>query len=918
MPTQTAQAPSSDLETLQNLKDMIKAGQHEFYRAVPQPQVLSALYIGPNGQPQPAPSETPVAAAATHASWDRPGTTASTVYSSNGQQNHTRTRHDPIGVDRRPPDVRPQAAPATASSSLAARNAVERPVVASRNPQNNPVAPPSTAPVATSASASHGQAQGQGQASVGQTQTTSLRDRIAPPGAAAPNETQALAQPQGSASSVLPPAPPASSALVAPTPTPSAVNPRSLEERLSTALPSATSNGRYDDRLAPAPRSASRDRYEPRERERELTRLTPPRERPLEHYSERDRYYASGDRYAPLPPPPSSTERDRYLPSVDRYLPVSASEREREREREQRERERAHASYPPLPPPPPRSASVVPERRYYDEPERRAEYHRPEYDDRDRRYPAPALPLPPPPLPVERVERERRDWPADYTGERRTWEVRQAPSPAPHPLHPPSHPLASHPVGVSAVAASAPYAAFAPLQNPPPRTFRVPSPPRDSRIRPRSLSPGRGIVPPPTKRARGEEYVASGAVVAPPQGDYYRPAPDPRDHPAATLTPRDAPPPTRELRDMPPLGREPHRELLRDVREPARELRDMPPLGRELRDPRDLREPPRELRDAPPLRDIRDLPREHREVRDLPREHREPRELAPQALVPSPTAIRDPRDRDPRTALPASASLPPATREARPPPVLPSRDPRDRDAVSVTPRSSDPRVTPTSRDRDRDPRDDPSPRRAPPPPPPVPASLPPNGSGYYERDGRPDPRLDPRDVRPSERERERELREREQRERERDRERDARERERERDTRERERDMRDIRDVHTHAHSSHSLPPPPSLHQQHPHRDAHPLPAPPPRQLREAPPLRDGRDPRDAVPMRGDPRDVRIDPRERDREILRERERDRERPLDYPGPGPAVASSSSSAAAAAAVYRDRDDRDRRYIPQPPR
>ncbi|KAJ7103750.1 hypothetical protein C8R44DRAFT_640269 [Mycena epipterygia] len=54
MPAQTQfyvpQAPASDLEVLQNLKEMIKAGQHEFYRAVPQPQALAAIYLGPNAQ----------------------------------------------------------------------------------------------------------------------------------------------------------------------------------------------------------------------------------------------------------------------------------------------------------------------------------------------------------------------------------------------------------------------------------------------------------------------------------------------------------------------------------------------------------------------------------------------------------------------------------------------------------------------------------------------------------------------------------------------------------------------------------------------------------------------------------------------------------------------------------------------------
>ncbi|KAJ6460903.1 hypothetical protein C8R45DRAFT_755880, partial [Mycena sanguinolenta] len=39
--------PHNDLEVLENLKAIIKAGQHEFYRAVPQPQALAAIYLGP-------------------------------------------------------------------------------------------------------------------------------------------------------------------------------------------------------------------------------------------------------------------------------------------------------------------------------------------------------------------------------------------------------------------------------------------------------------------------------------------------------------------------------------------------------------------------------------------------------------------------------------------------------------------------------------------------------------------------------------------------------------------------------------------------------------------------------------------------------------------------------------------------------
>ncbi|KAF9227098.1 hypothetical protein BS17DRAFT_445684 [Gyrodon lividus] len=44
----------NDLEILENLKTMIKDGQHDFYRAVPQPAALASLYQGPlhTGQSQ--------------------------------------------------------------------------------------------------------------------------------------------------------------------------------------------------------------------------------------------------------------------------------------------------------------------------------------------------------------------------------------------------------------------------------------------------------------------------------------------------------------------------------------------------------------------------------------------------------------------------------------------------------------------------------------------------------------------------------------------------------------------------------------------------------------------------------------------------------------------------------------------------
>ena len=51
----------NDLEILENLKTIIKEGQHEFYRAVPQPAALASLYLGPllHSQVQPHPEQVP-------------------------------------------------------------------------------------------------------------------------------------------------------------------------------------------------------------------------------------------------------------------------------------------------------------------------------------------------------------------------------------------------------------------------------------------------------------------------------------------------------------------------------------------------------------------------------------------------------------------------------------------------------------------------------------------------------------------------------------------------------------------------------------------------------------------------------------------------------------------------------------------
>jgi hypothetical protein len=50
----------NDLEVLENLKSIIKEGQHEFYRAIPQPAALASLYLGPtSSQVPPHPEQLP-------------------------------------------------------------------------------------------------------------------------------------------------------------------------------------------------------------------------------------------------------------------------------------------------------------------------------------------------------------------------------------------------------------------------------------------------------------------------------------------------------------------------------------------------------------------------------------------------------------------------------------------------------------------------------------------------------------------------------------------------------------------------------------------------------------------------------------------------------------------------------------------
>ncbi|KAG6375602.1 hypothetical protein JVT61DRAFT_3168 [Boletus reticuloceps] len=50
----------NDLEILENLKTIIKEGQHEFYRAAPQPAALATLYMGHIAHPDQLPQDNPI------------------------------------------------------------------------------------------------------------------------------------------------------------------------------------------------------------------------------------------------------------------------------------------------------------------------------------------------------------------------------------------------------------------------------------------------------------------------------------------------------------------------------------------------------------------------------------------------------------------------------------------------------------------------------------------------------------------------------------------------------------------------------------------------------------------------------------------------------------------------------------------
>ncbi|KAJ7091728.1 hypothetical protein C8R43DRAFT_1142011 [Mycena crocata] len=438
------------------------------------------------------------------------------------------------------------------------------------------------------------------------------------------------------------------------------------------------------------------------------------------------------------------------------------------------------------------------------------------------------------------------------------WEARRSPPlPAPHPLHPPSHPHAPHPV-VSAVAAASLHAAQAPLHNPPlmHRSYRPLSPGyRDSRVRPRSLSPPRGGGAPPAKRARGDECGEWGSRVFPAArvgGEFEREAGsgaavEGREGSTARCS-TDVVEGSATLTSAPPLSSRDPRDI-RDVRTPA-----PPPPVRDTRD----------LRDAPLLRDTRDS-RDLRPPPASPMMHRA-------APMSSPFPPRDVRDaRDPRA--PMSSPLPPpmpSSRDSRASAPLPPRDSRDvRDAPPRDPRDvRDARAPPPLPVRDA--RDAPPPRdlkEREAPAPPADAALAAQ-CRWEERDLR-----DPRDM-------------------VRDRDRDV-----------HMRDAPPLRGVREAA-------PMRDVREAAPMRDVRE--AAPMTDVREAAPMRDPRDaapmrdPRDAVPMR-DPRDV------RDHALPMRDPRDApmpRAPLDYPPPPRSSRTPPPYSSAARPAYRD--DRDRRY------
>ncbi|KAF9497915.1 hypothetical protein BDN71DRAFT_510852 [Pleurotus eryngii] len=104
----------NDLEILEKLKDIIKNGQHEFYRAVPQPRALASLYLGRNA-PAHAQAQPPAAQDGRKSPGDENRTRPPRIHNKDrsiaANNNKNQTKDDsgpgPMIVDASPSEARP-------------------------------------------------------------------------------------------------------------------------------------------------------------------------------------------------------------------------------------------------------------------------------------------------------------------------------------------------------------------------------------------------------------------------------------------------------------------------------------------------------------------------------------------------------------------------------------------------------------------------------------------------------------------------------------------------------------------------------------------------------------------------------------------------------------------------------------------
>jgi hypothetical protein len=159
----------NDLDILQNLKKIIKDGQHPFFRAVPQPVALASIYMGPTVSPvdsRPQPDSRGV-----------PG-------SSQGQSVDSRSERvgsvvDPTSTSDRIVPPQSQVQPTVAAAATAAASTSDR-IVPPQSQVQPPAAVTSAADVSTSDRIVPPQLQAQPPATAADADT-STSDRIVPP-----------------------------------------------------------------------------------------------------------------------------------------------------------------------------------------------------------------------------------------------------------------------------------------------------------------------------------------------------------------------------------------------------------------------------------------------------------------------------------------------------------------------------------------------------------------------------------------------------------------------------------------------------------------------------------------------------------------------------------------------------------------